>query len=587
MLAEYIRDMHKNYMVIKGMEGHCNGYKVKILLNNDINGVLKAELRYIDQMDLFYYDITGKITLYVKYEKGPIHYDELKSLIDNILQIVAKSEEFLLSEDDFVIDPNYIYYEADSNTYELCYLPDYRQDFRGQLESLFEFLMNKIDYKDEEAVVLIYALYKEVKEINCTYDKLTKMLQDKHKKKSQRIKTDLFDEEENDENKMNAEDKKKSEDKKAEVDNKRGKLLKEREKQTLQEKKNLGKKNLEKQSLKYFNKGKISKKKEAERKIGINIKQNMEKGIIANTNNRLKIQESIASLLSFKKEKGTNENERKYQKPFVEEIRSEKEVYYYHPVIYLMAGGSVMLGILCFILALYFKLLHNTFGNRLDMIKVLSYLIIIVLVEVYIMVKLFDKKNRNTKTVTDIEYMESDGSQNNNMTELGLLKESLSNINYGEDLKDWSKNIISNISIGDKKENSCYISKVNETDESTRLLWISEEEEEYTKILCTIMPEKEPVYEIHTIADGSVIKVESFPFIIGKSNTVNLQIKSPSVSRFHAKITLEEKEAFITDLGSTNGTYLNKIKLLEHKPYLIGLEDELLFADVGYIWRVI
>jgi pSer/pThr/pTyr-binding forkhead associated (FHA) protein len=87
--------------------------------------------------------------------------------------------------------------------------------------------------------------------------------------------------------------------------------------------------------------------------------------------------------------------------------------------------------------------------------------------------------------------------------------------------------------------------------------------------------------------DNSVMKVEKFPFLIGKSNTAALRIKVPSVSRFHAKITLEGEEASIMDLGSTNGTYLNKIKILEHKPYLIGPDDELLFAGVGYIWRVL
>ena len=52
-------------------------------------------------------------------------------------------------------------------------------------------------------------------------------------------------------------------------------------------------------------------------------------------------------------------------------------------------------------------------------------------------------------------------------------------------------------------------------------------------------------------------------FIIGKSPSSDYQIKGDkTVSRTHAKIFVnEENEVFITDLDSTNGTFINGKKL--------------------------
>lgn len=50
------------------------------------------------------------------------------------------------------------------------------------------------------------------------------------------------------------------------------------------------------------------------------------------------------------------------------------------------------------------------------------------------------------------------------------------------------------------------------------------------------------------------------------------------VSRLHAQIHLEGENLYITDLGSTNGTYLSGQKLEPHTPALLRKGDELLIG---------
>ena len=59
--------------------------------------------------------------------------------------------------------------------------------------------------------------------------------------------------------------------------------------------------------------------------------------------------------------------------------------------------------------------------------------------------------------------------------------------------------------------------------------------------------------------DGNPHKAERFdyPVIIGRDLSCNLVVSAPSVSRRHAHLAYENNELHISDMGSSNGTFLN------------------------------
>ncbi len=72
-------------------------------------------------------------------------------------------------------------------------------------------------------------------------------------------------------------------------------------------------------------------------------------------------------------------------------------------------------------------------------------------------------------------------------------------------------------------------------------------------------------------------------FCIGTDEDGNDGIlKSPVVSRHHAKIYREESGYYIQDLNSTNGTYVNDKMLSYHDKQLLNRTDRIRFADVTY-----
>jgi pSer/pThr/pTyr-binding forkhead associated (FHA) protein len=60
---------------------------------------------------------------------------------------------------------------------------------------------------------------------------------------------------------------------------------------------------------------------------------------------------------------------------------------------------------------------------------------------------------------------------------------------------------------------------------------------------------------------GKSIPIKPGKFLIGRGEECQLRPQSSMVSRRHCLITVDESSATIEDLGSTNGTYLNDVKL--------------------------
>jgi hypothetical protein len=77
--------------------------------------------------------------------------------------------------------------------------------------------------------------------------------------------------------------------------------------------------------------------------------------------------------------------------------------------------------------------------------------------------------------------------------------------------------------------------------------------------------------------------VEKQEYILGYDRvSVDGLIESKGVSRTHCKITYSDNSNFVTDLDSSNGTYLNGVKLESQKPRPINIGDKLKLANISF-----
>jgi pSer/pThr/pTyr-binding forkhead associated (FHA) protein len=76
------------------------------------------------------------------------------------------------------------------------------------------------------------------------------------------------------------------------------------------------------------------------------------------------------------------------------------------------------------------------------------------------------------------------------------------------------------------------------------------------------------------------VVVEHFPFVLGRSSSCDHQVFHPMVSRRHAELKAGEDAIVVHDLHSSNGTYINGLRVKEEAVLRDG--DEINLGCVSY-----
>ncbi len=228
-----------------------------------------------------------------------------------------------------------------------------------------------------------------------------------------------------------------------------------------------------------------------------------------------------------------------------------------------------------------------------DIVKVAAGIAVIVCMVGYVFSKLFDPKMKSTRMVTKVVYEEEQEKEKkgeeNSLSENRLFNPGMEeHINKADRRESYLEEnnaggyAVKENSIKENgmKENEMideegeYVTQILTEDDKTEILYAKAAEPSY----CLVAKNKENPIDT---------PIKSFPFYIGKDKNRNqLILKESSVSRLHAVVTIREEEVFLTDIGSTNGTFVNGQKLEKNHPTLINNSDELAFSREVFLFKV-
>lgn len=562
---EFVKDRKSNYMVLKG-EGCERSYKNKMLAQYAISGFLKTESRSIDNMELYFYDITDLKSADTVFKNKTICFSHVKILMEGIFQTIDNSLEYFLEQDDFILHPDYIYMKEDLSILQLCYFPGYNESIVEQLSSLFEYIMNKANYQEEALVLLIYALYKKSSEKDTTLYGLKEVLVKylPGEAKADTDKTFSFQAEE---------EKKETGWEKGDA---KGKQKGAECKQKDIEWKPKGTEGKQK-DIEWKLKGTEGKQKDTEWKSkGTERKQKdtekkQKKAKREQKEVKWEPREAGPEKSALEWLKGRNGKCREEAVNFSGEYEEQEEISYYEIHAYILGGAALAVGVSVFIVLLQKGMLSDELGHP-DIIRAGAALSTVLCLLGYIFYRIFDPVNKNTKVISRVAYEEPEEI----LSEEGFEKEQFGDVQFGK--RQSEKEQLERIEL----EKRPY-EKGAEEEWVTQLLFVSENE---TEILY-VGPEEPFYYLIEKKNDNPVqVPVEKFPFYIGKDRTRNqLILAEKSVSRLHAVLTLRGKEVYLTDLGSTNGTFINGQKLEKNCPTAVSNSDEVAFAREIYLFK--
>ena len=163
MDISYKNDANHNYMIIRKVKGQVNVNHEKMVIRNNINGLLKMNLHFIDDDAFYYYDIRSKQSLSRLFEGRYMTGEEMESFFRGMIRAFGELEQYLLPAEGLILDPEYIYVDIDTVTPEFAFCPSGRTNGKAEeIQSLAEFLIDHADRNDPLAGRLSYDYYESV-----------------------------------------------------------------------------------------------------------------------------------------------------------------------------------------------------------------------------------------------------------------------------------------------------------------------------------------------------------------------------------------------------------------------------------------
>lgn len=159
----YENDSTSNYLVLRtSAEKNLLNYQSQMLLHNKLTGLLDFNINRIgDELNCFY-DITSKCTLTAFLERKVFNRDEFLKTILNIVNNIYQLKNFLLYDNNILLDENFIYVAPDSIDIYFVYLPF--QDCTNDTKAFFtKLIFQLVKFNDEYSDNYIQKILQTIK----------------------------------------------------------------------------------------------------------------------------------------------------------------------------------------------------------------------------------------------------------------------------------------------------------------------------------------------------------------------------------------------------------------------------------------
>ena len=156
----YVQEGGRNFLKLesRGEED----YIVGMFAHNDIPAFVPARFKSLNLETYICYNMNGLIPISQSFEMNKLNFNRLEAFLRSIITIAKSMEEFLLPFDRLITDEAYIYESYDKkNEFYWIYGSS---EGNCRFTNLFECLLDRVDYKDDRAVKMIYSLYQSAKD---------------------------------------------------------------------------------------------------------------------------------------------------------------------------------------------------------------------------------------------------------------------------------------------------------------------------------------------------------------------------------------------------------------------------------------
>ena len=162
MEMEYVKELDRVYLVPGGVEIDEDEYVLQMALRGRLPGVLPLTVFGKDGKKSLRADVTACASISSRFQHAPLSGSDLRKILSAVRDTATKMPALLMSVRDLYLDPDCIFLSAGGDEVLLCYIPHISSIEADSVRLLSEFLLKKTDHSDQGAAALAYALYDQV-----------------------------------------------------------------------------------------------------------------------------------------------------------------------------------------------------------------------------------------------------------------------------------------------------------------------------------------------------------------------------------------------------------------------------------------
>lgn len=143
-------------------------FRYRMIRENAIPGVIACVRGKVNDSTTYTYDVTGMQSVAVRFEGKKFRKAEIQKLYEDVIRTLLGAEEYFLDKNCFLVTKELVQYSKASEGYQLLYCPELRLDINKQLADFTEYVLNHVEYSDQQAVAMIYEVFRMIRDDHTT-----------------------------------------------------------------------------------------------------------------------------------------------------------------------------------------------------------------------------------------------------------------------------------------------------------------------------------------------------------------------------------------------------------------------------------
>lgn len=174
---------NRSCLVVDTSVPYTEDYQIRMLKNNSVSGLLKVSGNGLEGKSRYTYQVQGLLPFSQKYTEQKISFSTLNLLISQLIELTHVLGNYLLNPDCILLHPDCIFEareQADcpaEHHFYFCYVPSFPRSLSDSFHRLTEFIVQNLDYNDDNGILLACLLHKETLQKNYHLESLLQSCQ--------------------------------------------------------------------------------------------------------------------------------------------------------------------------------------------------------------------------------------------------------------------------------------------------------------------------------------------------------------------------------------------------------------------------